>query len=840
MPATRMIVYNTMKFKLKYAIATVKENQITDHSHLASVAVALPVDDVYSYSIPAHLARQACPGKRVLVPFGRRSVTGYLIGPARDTDTPGIKHILDVLDDAPLFPESMIPLFEWIATYYMYPLGQVIATALPAGLKLVDMALLSIEPAGRQAAASSAPSPLEKRLLSALAKGPATTSQLQRAVGQPISRALIHQTHHRGWIRVKRQIDTRQVRQKRVRWVTAGKPPPATERLSPQRRVILDLLEANGDLSVPTLKTHIHTAPSLIRSMEKAGQVRVYEKAVYRDPFGNPIEPDTPPPLTEEQARAFERLAPLLGREFRTVVLAGVTGSGKTEVYLKLTQAALDKNLCVVVLVPEIALITQTERRFRARFGDTVAVLHSGLSRGERYDQWLRIVNGEARIAVGARSCIFAPFAHVGLIIVDEEHDTSYKQDGGLNYNARDLAVVRARHHGALALLGSATPSVQSWHNVTVGKYDAAMLHRRINDRPLPIIQTVDLSQSRDVRGIRRYITPTLQQEIENTLANGNQALIFLNRRGFAAFPICTHCGEPMRCKNCDISLTLHKRANAFRCHYCGFSRPAASTCPTCGADKIKVLGMGTEKVHEALMQLFPHARVARMDRDTMTRKRAMVNLLKDLKHRRIDILVGTQMVAKGHDYPGITLVGVVCADLTLNFPDFRAGERTFQLLAQVAGRAGRGKQPGKVILQTFTPDHFSIRAATEQDFMAFFKREMAYRKALGYPPLARMIALRISGRDRQRTAGHANRMGDDCRRLLAVGGPFHGIVHVMGPIEAPLARIAGRHRWQILVKGRDTGSLHRFVRELNVGHRASPAGRRVRVIVDVDPFFLM
>ncbi len=805
-----------------------------------SVAVALPVHETYSYSIPDHLAGQAQTGKRVLVPFGRRSVTGYLIGPVRDSSPPEIKPILDVLDDRPLFPESMLPFFEWIAGYYMHPLGQVIATALPAGLNLFDVAVLSASPTGLQTTASASHSPLETRILEALADGDASIKQVQKKIGHPFSWALVQQMQKQGWLAVTRRIKGGRIRPKTVRWATVKDAAAPSKRISAQRQSILDFLHRQGDQSLASLKAHVPTAPTLIRAMEKAGLVHTYEKSVYRDPFGDPIETDTPPTLTAEQYRAFEAIAPRLDQGFATVVLAGVTGSGKTEVYLRLTQAALDKGLKVVVLVPEIALISQTERRFRARFGDIVAVLHSGLSPGERYDQWLRIANNQASVAIGARSCVFAPFSHVGLIIVDEEHDTAYKQEGGLTYNARDLAVVRARQHQALAVLGSATPSVQSWHNVSVGKYAAAYLHQRVNDQPLPTIETVDLSRNRDDWGIRRTITPPLLEALQQTLAEGNQALIFLNRRGFAAFPICTDCGSSLRCKNCDISLTLHKKANAFRCHYCGFSRAAATICPTCGAKNIKLLGMGTEKIQEALERLFPDARVARMDRDTMTRKNSIVNLLRDLKHRRIDILVGTQMVVKGHDFPGITLVGVICADLTLNFPDFRAGERTFQILAQVAGRAGRGDQPGKVILQTFNPDHFSILAAKDQDFQAFFNREIDFRQALGYPPLTRMIALRISAKDPQQAADRADQLGDRCRQLLAAGGPFTGRVDVMGPIEAPITRIAGYYRWQIIVKSADATRLHRFVRTVMDGHGGAARGRNVRVIVDVDPFFLM
>lgn len=816
----------------------IDDNPVDPHRQQVAVAVVLPVYETFSYSVPTHFSDQARPGMRVLVPFGRRTVTGYLIGPDRRTDCREIKQILDVSDDHPLFPESLIPFFRWIAGYYMYPLGQVINTALPAGLNMIDIAVLTIDEAGTRPPAWSSAGPVEKSILSALSEGPASIKQLHKKIGHPVPWALIHRMRQRRWIKLDRRIEGGRIRPKTIRMVSLKEGEHPAHRLSRQRRVICDILKAEGDLSVPALKKRIPTAATLVREMHKAGQVAVYEKTVRRDPFGDPIEPDAPPRLTDEQARAVRKMAPHLGRGFKTVLLSGVTGSGKTEVYLRLTRAALSKKMRVLVLVPEIGLISQTERRFRARFGETVAVLHSGLSRGERYDQWLRIVNGKAAIAIGARSCIFAPFPDVGLIIVDEEHDASYKQESGLRYNARDLAVVRGRHHKALVILGSATPSIQSWHNVTVGKYDHATLSQRINRQPLPEIQTVDLSRFRDERGIQRYITPQLQREIRSTLDDGNQALIFLNRRGFSAFPICAHCGQALRCKNCDISLTLHKQANAFRCHYCGFARAASSACPSCGSEDIRLLGMGTEKIQEAMVQLFPDARVARMDRDTMNRKGAIVRLLKDLRQRRIDILVGTQMVAKGHDFPGITLVGVVCADLTLNFPDFRSGERTFQLLAQVAGRAGRGEHPGKVVLQTFNPDHFTIGAATDQDFKKFFDQEIGFRKALAYPPFSRMVAVRISGKDPRKTAEMARRIGADGRQMLTGAGA--GRVKLLGPIEAPLARIANRHRWQLLISSPDTAGLHRLVHELIFGPDAAPVGRGITVSVDVDPFFLM
>ena len=819
---------------------TADHQPITPQRQIVAVAVALPVRETFSYSVPDHLADQVCPGKRVLVPFGRRRVTGFLIGAGDADEHLDIKHLLDILDDRPVFPASLIPFFEWIAAYYLHPLGQVIAAALPAGLNLADVAVLTVTASGRQAMVAADPTPLQAQVLAALNGQPADLRQLHKAVGQPVSWALIHQMQGRGWIQVERRIRARQIRPQTVRWATLSGTGPVGKPLSRARQAIRQMLETEGDLSLSSLQARRPGAAALVRAMQRAGQVAIYEKAVYRDPFGDPIEPDTPPTLTVEQTAAMQTLEPMLGQGFQCVLLAGVTGSGKTEIYLRLTQTALEKGVQVLVLVPEIALISQTERRFRARFGQTVAVLHSGLSRGQRYDQWRKIAQGQAPIAIGARSCIFAPLDNVGLIVVDEEHDTAYKQEGGLTYNARDLAVVRARHHNALVVLGSATPSIQSWHNTTIGKYATVALTRRINRRPLPAIQTVDLAHSRDERGIHRYITPQLRQEIRNTLDDGNQALIFLNRRGFSAFPICADCRQPIRCKNCDISLTLHKRVNALRCHYCGYSRAAVGTCPACGSENIRHMGIGTEKIEAAMTELFPDARVARMDRDTMTRKGSIVKLLKHLKHRRIDILVGTQMVAKGHDFPGITMVGVICADLTLNFPDFRAGERTFQLLAQVAGRAGRGEQPGRVILQTFNPTHFSILAAKNQDFAAFYNQEIGFRQTLGYPPFTRMIAIRISGKALPRTAGYARALGERCREMLATGSPFHAAVHVMGPIEAPLSRIANRHRWQILVKSPDAGMLHRFVNALVFDRRAAPAPADIRVNLDVDPFLMM
>jgi primosomal protein N' (replication factor Y) len=580
-------------------------------------------------------------------------------------------------------------------------------------------------------------------------------------------------------------------------------------------------------------------AKRAIKALSEEGFITLTAKPVYRDPFGETISPDIAPVLTGEQENAVSRLAGSIGKGFASFLLTGVTGSGKTEVYMKTASCAVSRGFGVIVLVPEIALITQMERRFRARFGECVAVLHSGLSAGEKFDQWIRIADGKTPVVIGARSAIFAPLSNTGVIIVDEEHDSSYKQDGGLKYNARDLAAVRAKHEDCIVLLGSATPSVQSYHNVSVRKFSGVSLSRRIEDRTQPEITVVDLRKYRDCRGVRRYFSEELVFQMKETLARKEQVLLFINRRGFSGFPVCGKCGEAVKCKNCDITLTLHKSSNAYECHYCGFTKAYGSVCGACGSGEIKHLGLGTEKIEAAVKSLFPGARVERMDSDTTIRKGSTVKILKNLSEGNIDVLVGTQMIAKGHDYPGITLVGIICADLSLAFPDFRAGERTFQLLAQVAGRAGRGASKGRVILQTYNPDHFTILSARDHDFKSFYEKEIRFRKELGYPPFSRMIMIRLSGRNRKKTKDCAGAVGDFCNALIRENKSFQR-VDILGPVEASVARIAGRFRWQILLKGKNSRFLHELARKIVVEAAPRMCGRDVSINADVDPYLMI
>ncbi len=675
-------------------------------SDCVDVAVCLPVFGTYTYLVPPHLTGQAVSGKRVFVPFGQQTVTGYVLGPTEKTPDTALKPISDIIDDTPLFPDSMSAFFRWIADYYLYPLGETIKNAMPAATG-----------AKRSARA----------------------------------------------------------------------------------------------------------------------------KKVSRDAIGEVIVPDQPPCLTPEQQQVVDAVVDRIGNGFYSCLLSGVTGSGKTEVYMRIAEAVLNQKQTALILVPEIALISQAERRFRARFGERIAVLHSSLTKTERRDQWMKIMRREASLVIGTRSAIFAPLHSLGVIIVDEEHDTSYKQENGLRYNARDLALVRGKQSNALVILGSATPSMQSVYNARTGKFsDVYSLKNRINNYPLPEIKVVDLRNDHSRRGLGGIITDELYQAIKETLARKNQALLFLNRRGFANFPVCAVCGEAVKCKNCDITLTLHRSGNAYRCHFCGYSRPVAVGCAHCGSTAIKQLGMGTEKVEAAIKQLFPEAVVDRLDRDTTTRKGSMARILKNVKKRKTDILIGTQMVAKGHDFPGITLIGIICADLALNFPDFRAGELTFQLLAQVAGRAGRGDTPGRVIMQTYNPDHFSIQTARTHDMAAFYEKEIGFRRQLAYPPYARLIQLRISGKDIEKTKTQAMMAGRQCTLLKRENAARFGGVEILGPVESPIYRLAGRFRWQILLKGRSAADLNLFTARLLADSGSAIRRHGVRLVVDVDPYVMM
>ncbi len=804
------------------------------------IAIALPVFGTYLYMAPHHLVENACPGMRVLVPFGRRRVTGYILSrQPENNDEYRVKFILDLLDDYPMFHESMIPFFFWAANYYIHPIGEVIKSALPVGLNTCDISVVSCSEKGKKALNDKILSSGESEVINLLIKQKSMPLKtiIKRSENPGIN-SLVRKMNQNGLVHITNRLRRDKTRMKKEKFIVfCDLPVPSS--FSAKRALILDIVKKRKEISLKKLKKEVPSAPRLVKILAESGHVKIIEKQMFRDPFGDPVEPDIPPELTEEQKKVVSSVKEKINQGFHTYLLSGVTGSGKTEVYMRLVSETVANGKSAVILVPEISLISQTERRFRARFGNTIAVIHSGLSMGELFDQWKRILNEDALIVIGARSSIFAPVKHLGLIIVDEEHDTSYKQETGFKYNARDLAVVRAKLENIPVILGSATPSVQSYYNACQGKFSELKLEKRINRHPLPQITLVDLKKYKDFRGREKIITPELSKEIINCLENGNQALIFLNRRGFATFPVCESCGEPIKCRFCDITMTLHRDTDSFKCHLCGASLPSKIKCPACGSSKIKSLGFGTEKIESMLASMFPDARIARLDQDTVSRKGEIVRILKKIRNRTVDLIVGTQMLAKGHDFPFITLVGIICADMSLNFPDFRSGERTFQLLAQVAGRAGRGKTKGKVIMQTYAPDHFSIISSMKQDFMEFYQKELPFRKALSYPPFSRIIQLKLSGKDKDKVEERSMLVGELCRIFMEQENQARLPFQILGPIEAGIPKIASRYRWQILLKSQSHFLLNKVVKKLLYDKKAF-AGKDVKLEIDVDPYFMM
>ncbi|WP_457552613.1 primosomal protein N' [Desulfobacula sp.] len=805
-----------------------------------SVAVSLPVMKSYTYKVPDHLQAFCFKGRRVLVPFGNRRVTGYILSMPESCEGFTAKNILDVLDDHPLFPEAEILFFKWISDYYIHPLGDVIKSALPSGLDCHDVSSVFVTQYGQDRLNEGRLTPGEEQVIEfILQRQPCTLKKLKKHHKNITINSLVRRMERKDLIIISAVLKKDGAKVKKEKFILQSDEPKLAVRMSKKREKLLLLVKEKKEISLTGLKMHIPTASALIKPLVQAGYIKVIQRQVFRDPLGDPVEPDTPPKLTQEQEKVVKRVQGNLRNGFSPYLLSGVTGSGKTEVYMSLVRDVVEKGKSAIVLVPEISLISQTERRFRARFGEKIAVIHSSLTRGELMDQWRKIALGKVNIVIGARSAVFAPFEKIGIIVVDEEHDSSYKQETGLRYNARDLAVVRAKFNNCPVILGSATPSVQSYQNVVSNRFEELKLETRINQHPLPRITLVDLKKYKDARGYDRIITPELSKQIRICLDKGNQALIFLNRRGFATFPVCRDCGKALACKYCDVTMTLHKGQNVYRCHLCGYARPVNIKCPECNSSKIQPLGFGTEKVESMLKTLFPDARLVRMDQDSTSQKGATIKILKTIRNRNVDIIVGTQMLAKGHDFPSITLVGIICADLSLSIPDFRAGERTFQLLAQVAGRAGRGEIEGKVIMQTYNPGHFIIEAAKKQDFIEFFQNEAPYRKALMYPPFSRMVQLKISGTSFAKVKAYAGTVADVLKALLENEGKQKNQVQILGPIEASIQKISSRFRWQILVKSSSSAQVNGLVKAM-MDHPKIAIKSGIRLAVDVDPYFLM
>jgi primosomal protein N' (replication factor Y) (superfamily II helicase) len=757
----------------------------------ADVAIPVPLGMSFGYRVPARFTEPIVPGSRVLCPFGSRKVLGVVLGVSDEPpaiDATKIRELVAVLDAEPVLPEELLGFIKQLAGYYFAPIGEVFRLALPA---------------------------VERDRVTKLEQ------QGMLLPGEAMSRS-------------------RQVTGGRV--LTFAQATDALEEpgsLRGQAQAVLSLLRGAGEMAVPQIVERYGNARAALKKLETAGLVRIEKRRVAKaSPFDVEPERDAPPELNDAQREAVTRITAALADEVanKAFLLFGVTGSGKTEVYMHAIAEVLERGRGALVLVPEIALTPQLVGRFRARFGHAIAVLHSGLAEGERHAMWQRLRDGELRVAVGARSALFAPVPELGLIVVDEEHDGSFKQEEGVRYHARDMALLRGHRVGAAVVLGSATPSLESVALSKRGKLEAVYLPERATAATMPVVEIVDLKRVGPGPSNNRMISLPLHRALDATLEAGEQAIIFLNRRGFAPAVVCHACGVVASCAQCSVALTYHRRAGGrLRCHYCDFSSMLPARCPSCDAPgALELEGVGTEKLESAIADAFPNARVGRLDRDVAAGAKSE-KVIARMRRREIDVLVGTQMVTKGHDLPEVTLVGVVNADAALSMPDFRAAERGFQLLVQVAGRAGRHEKKGKVLIQTRSPKHAAIRFAKQHDVHGFLAHELNDRREVGYPPFSRIALVRVSAVDEEVARRSAGRLAAHARSSPEAS---RGLVEVLGPAAAPIARLRNRYRFRVFLRGEQRPALRRVIAALH--GVLGDVDRKARVVIDIDPVSML
>jgi primosomal protein N' (replication factor Y) len=814
------------------------------------VALPVPLRSLFTYEIPDRLTGSVCAGSRVLVPFRNRAMTGVVVEASVRRPDPArvknVREIVEVLDAIPALPPKLLELGRWVGGYYVAPLGEVFRAMLPPQIDLRHEREFLMTDAGRarraelDAAGNRSEFEVAELALLSLMEIEGRPVRADRLRKLPGGEAAAERLQRRKQLEAREVAVRREARvQKIIAWNTAhfeNSPETNAAAALPEKeaRVFHVLAKERGPLPLPQLARLANVSRPLVERMIRQEKLKCWEEPLSIEE--NLFDADFTPPsniLNEDQERESGVIRGWIeAGVFTAGLLYGVTGSGKTEVYLNAVETALARNKTALILVPEIALTLWCGRLFRARFGAGVAVLHSALPEVERAREWWRVRRGEARVVVGTRSAVFAPVENLGLIVVDEEQESSYKQEETPRYHGRDVAVVRAKLEGAVVLLGSATPSLESFQNARSGKYHLLQLDSRVENRPLAPVEIVDLRE--DFKATHRAgpISSKLGEAIAARLAEGTQSLILINRRGYSWFVICRSCGAGVQCENCSISLTYHKQRERLECHYCGFSRRVPESCPKCNSEHVYFFGAGAEQLEEKLREKFPAAKVARLDRDSVRTKRAYQQVLGDFATGKIDILVGTQMVAKGHDFQRVTLVGVVSADTQLSLPDFRAAERTFQLLTQVAGRAGRGDLPGEVLVETYYPEHYAIQLAARQDYLTFFEKEVQFRRLLHYPPFTALASVLV----RDTKIENAIRWS---RQLSAFLAPQEARgVKVLGPAAAPLARLKREYRFQFLLKAPKRAQLTRAVSELLAFSEEKEIPQKA-VLVDVDPLSL-
>ena len=815
---------------------------------LANVLVDLgrqSLDRLFTYRVPRALGEQTIAGARVLVPFARRRAQGWVIELPKRSPVRQLKELAEILAPAPAFWPQALELARWIADYYCCSLVEALRPMLPPigqglsrALRLTDAATDDLD--------LPEPSATVFRLLRE-AGGQLSLEALQRRaagceLGQAQIRPALSWLRRRKLVQACHTIRPPGARPKAVTTlelaVSEEDGRAAVERLrsrtqtARQAAALEAMLNGAAGLTVGGMAAQAGVTPASVRALVRVGLLRCRTTEVRRDPWeALSTLPPTELTLTPDQQAALQPLleAVTLPRH-EVFVLYGVTASGKTEVFLRAIETALANGRQAIALLPEISLTAQAMAVFRGRFGDRVALLHSKLSPGERYDEWRRLESGEAQVALGARSAIFAPLPRVGLIVLDEEHEPSYKQDQSPRYHAREVAIRCGELSSCPVVLASATPSLETFHRAQSGRYRLLTLPERIDGRPMPEVETVDL-RGRERRGI---FTDQLSAAVERKLSEQEQVILFLNRRAYATFLLCPECGHRFQCPLCQIALRYHRREAKLRCHHCDYTLPAPTTCPGCNSTAIRQRGFGTERVEEEIQSAFGQARVSRLDRDTTARKGAHLRIVSEFREFSTDLLVGTQMVAKGFDFPGVTLVGVVSADTALNLPDFRAAERTFQLLTQAAGRSGRRDRPGQVIVQTHCPDHYAIQAASRHDYLSFYEQELEMRREPAYPPFARLANVIASAPEEEQARQAVEGFGEACAQALAQSA---APVELIGPAPAPWAKLKGRFRWHLLLRAPEHEPLRRVIQAARERWRPSP---KVVLAIDIDPVSLM
>lgn len=808
-------------------LATDKTAKIA--AQFAEVVVPLRVRQTFTYRIPAAWSDAIKTGARVVVPFGKQQTTAYVVAlhseldAELEIDRDCLKDALELLDAEPLVTPEILELTRWIADYYAAAWGEVLKTSLPAGVNQQIEQLATITQTGHDEVLRLAENSSAKQanttkaavLKLAAEKTEISIRDLGKAFGDAAAKRAVRELETRGWIKTSHRALSANAKPKRRKAVRLLPPENhhngAAKKLTEAQNQVVEFLLANsGEYEFAQLVEAANVSASAITALEKRGVVETFVKEVRRDPLGHAKIPQANNFVltTEQSAVLHEIIAGISSESYKSFLLHGVTGSGKTEVYIRAMDFALSLGKTALMLVPEIALTPVFARRLRQHFGDQTAILHSALSHGERFDEWRRIKAGAARVVIGTRSAIFAPLENLGVIIVDEEHDGSYKQHEAPYYHGRDVAVVRAARANAVVVLGSATPALETYQNAQTGKYTYLALPNRVGNRPLALAEIVDMRQAFDHEANKEPIfSKELLNAIEETHERGEQSMILLNRRGFSQFVMCRACGETVKCPNCDVTLTFHKRQNQLVCHYCNHLERTPRSCPACASKFLFFLGEGTEQIEDVLKNRFSHLKIARVDRDTTTKKHQLENVLSEFADGKIDMLVGTQMLAKGHDFPRVTLVGVVSVDVGLSMPDFRAAERTFQLITQVAGRAGRGQLQGRVLIQTFYPEHYALQTACAQDYAAFYQIEKKFRQHIGYPPFASLASFLIHHADYV----HAVETGDILRACLNRANSENAC-RILGPAPAPLARLKNEFRFQLLVKAKNRKKLRETI----------------------------